>query len=79
LWDKHLWSPSYCAVSCGKTPQDVIKHYIQNQQEPTSQKSIQKSIALTGKKKASFDPPLKEAGLCFVQVQIGPANRRIVP
>lgn len=31
LWGDHFWSPSYCAVSCGGAPLDVIKKYIQNQ------------------------------------------------
>jgi hypothetical protein len=26
-----LWSPSYCLISCGGAPLDIIKHYIQNQ------------------------------------------------
>jgi len=57
LWGKHLWSPSYCAASCGGAPLEVIKQYIQNQQKPTSQKSIKKSIALTGKKQTRLTRP----------------------
>jgi putative transposase len=26
-----FWSPSYCAVSCGGAPLDIIKRYIQDQ------------------------------------------------
>ena len=34
-WGKGtLWSPSYCAVSCGGASLDVIKKYIQNQRTP---------------------------------------------
>ncbi len=29
-----LWSPSYCAVSCGEAPLDIIKKYIENQNKP---------------------------------------------
>jgi putative transposase len=57
LWGKHLWSPSYCAVSCGGAPLDVIKQYIQNQREPASDKSIKKSKALTGRKKTRYTRP----------------------
>jgi putative transposase len=46
LWGKHLWSPSYCAVSCGGAPLDTIKQYIQNQQQPASDKSIKKAVKL---------------------------------
>jgi putative transposase len=31
LWGPSLWSPSYCAVSCGGAPLDTIKRYIQDQ------------------------------------------------
>ena len=34
-WKKGtLWSPSYCAVSCGGASLDVVKKYIQNQCTP---------------------------------------------
>jgi putative transposase len=57
LWGKHLWSPSYCAVSCGGAPLDIIKQYIQNQREPASDKSIKKSKALTGRKRTRYTRP----------------------
>jgi len=57
LWGKHLWSPSYCAVSCGGAPLEVIKKYIKNQQKPTDSKSIKKSIALSGKKQTRLTRP----------------------
>lgn len=31
LWGSALWSASYCAVSCGGAPLDVIKAYVQAQ------------------------------------------------
>ena len=31
LWGKHLWSPSYCVVSCGGASLDVVKSYVANQ------------------------------------------------
>lgn len=31
LWRTTLWSPSYCAVSCGGAPLETIKRYIQDQ------------------------------------------------
>ena len=31
LWGTHFWSPSYCAVSCGGAPLDIIKRYIEEQ------------------------------------------------
>lgn len=36
-WKKGaLWSPSYCAVSCGGASLDVIKEYVKNQRMPRS-------------------------------------------
>lgn len=34
LWGDHFWSPSYCIVSCGGAPLEIIKRYIQDQQKP---------------------------------------------
>jgi putative transposase len=34
LWSGSFWSPSYFAVTCGGTPLDVIKRYIENQGAP---------------------------------------------
>jgi putative transposase len=34
LWGKHFWSPSYCVVTCGGAPLDVIKAYVENQEKP---------------------------------------------
>ena len=33
-WRNMLWSPSYFASSCGGTPIDVIRRYIEQQQTP---------------------------------------------
>lgn len=30
-WKNALWSPSYCVVSCGGAPLQIIKQYIQKQ------------------------------------------------
>ncbi len=32
--NKHLWSPSYFASSCGGVPTETLKQYIQNQKSP---------------------------------------------
>ncbi|MEW6731127.1 MAG: transposase [Acidobacteriota bacterium] len=29
-----LWSPSYCVVSCGGTPLEIIRQYIDNRRSP---------------------------------------------
>ena len=31
LWGDHFWSPSYCAVSCGGAPLDVVRRYVEQQ------------------------------------------------
>jgi putative transposase len=30
-WGEHFWSPSYCAVSCGGAPLEVVKRYVEQQ------------------------------------------------
>lgn len=34
LWGKSFWSPSYCVVSCGGAPLDIVKAYIEDQNSP---------------------------------------------
>lgn len=43
LWGNHLWSPSYCVVSCGGAPLEVVRAYVENQRKPPSQISITRS------------------------------------
>ena len=31
LWGKHFWSESYCVVSCGGAPLEVIARYVRSQ------------------------------------------------
>ena len=35
LWGNHFWSPSYAVVSCGGTPLETVKKYIENQKLPS--------------------------------------------
>jgi putative transposase len=34
LWGDHFWSPSYCVVSCGGAPLEIVKQYIEEQRRP---------------------------------------------
>ena len=45
LWGDHLWSPSYCVVSCGGAPLDIVRSYVENQRQPTSEKNARRSRA----------------------------------
>jgi putative transposase len=47
LWGDQLWSPSYCAVSCGGAPLSIVKNYIEQQNVPPSEKSVAQSIRET--------------------------------
>src|SRR3989339_1507695 len=51
LWEDHFWSPSYCVVSCGGAPLEIIKEYIVNQRAPTQQKHINQSKRFRNKKR----------------------------
>jgi putative transposase len=41
LWGKHFWSPSYCIVSTGGAPLQIVKKYIENQQKPNKKRGHQ--------------------------------------
>jgi putative transposase len=34
LWGDAFWSPSYCVVSCGGAPLEVIRQYVEEQRSP---------------------------------------------
>lgn len=34
LWGEHFWSPSYCVVSTGGAPLDVVQRYVEGQRQP---------------------------------------------
>ena len=36
-WKDKFWSDSYCVVSCGGAPLEIIKQYIQSQNSPKNQ------------------------------------------
>jgi putative transposase len=44
LWGDHLWSPSYCSVTCGGAPLEIIKSYIEHQRRPSTEKGIAQSL-----------------------------------
>lgn len=51
LWGNHFWSPSYCAVSCGGAPLEIVKKYIENQRCPPKESHIRQSQQFTGKQR----------------------------
>jgi putative transposase len=36
LWGPHFWSPSYCVVSVGGAPLEIVRRYIQRQRDGAS-------------------------------------------
>lgn len=51
LWCSHFWSPSYCLVSCGGAPLEIVKAYVENQRKDKEPKYIAHSKRLTGVKR----------------------------
>jgi putative transposase len=51
LWGGHFWSPSYCVVSCGGAPLEIVKQYIADQRRPADNRQIMHSRKFTGKKR----------------------------
>ena len=49
LWGDHLWSSSYCSVTCGRAPLEHVKKYIENQRTPPSEQAIRQSKQETGR------------------------------
>ena len=49
LWGTHFWSPSYCAVSCGGAPLEILKEYVQSQRTPPTELQLERSKRFTGK------------------------------
>lgn len=47
LWGVHFWSPSYCVVSCGGAPLDIVRQYIEDQKTPTPESDVKKSLAIS--------------------------------
>lgn len=47
LWGNHFWSPSYCAVSCGGAPLEIVQRYVQNQRTPPSTVQVERSRRFT--------------------------------
>ena len=47
LWGSHFWSPSYCVVSCGGAPLDIVRQYISDQRAPPTDRGIAHSKRLT--------------------------------
>lgn len=50
LWGEHFWSPSYCAVTCGGAPLEVVRAYVANQERPAAESSVKRSLSTTGDK-----------------------------
>lgn len=51
LWGDHLWSHSYCVVTCGGAPLEILKQYVESQRTPPSADSIRQSKQERGKKR----------------------------
>jgi putative transposase len=47
LWGEHFWSPSYCVVSCGGAPLEVVRAYIEEQRKPSEKRQIEQSLRFT--------------------------------
>jgi putative transposase len=45
LWGDHFWSPSYCAISCGGAPLEIIARYVQRQRGAGSSSSSKDEVS----------------------------------
>ncbi|MFW7381677.1 MAG: transposase [Oligoflexus sp.] len=51
LWGKQLWSHSYCALTCGGAPLEILKQYVDNQRTPPSADAVRQSKQERGKRR----------------------------
>ncbi len=51
LWGQNFWSPSYCLVSCGGAPLELVKQYIVDQRMSKDHKHVKHSKTLIGRKR----------------------------
>ena len=52
LWGNHFWSPSYCVVSCGGAPLEIVQKYIEEQRRSPQKKQIERSKRFAGRKRS---------------------------
>jgi len=52
LWGNHFWSPSYCVVSCGGAPLEIVQKYIEEQRRSPPKKQIERSKRSAGRKRS---------------------------
>lgn len=60
LWGHAFWSPSYCVVSCGGAPLEIIKAYVETQRDPQRARKGQKARAAAKtarNRKSALTPP----------------------
>lgn len=68
LWGKAFWSPSYCVVSCGGAPLEIVRAYVENQNAPDRDRRGAANRARFREEKKRreeerrLDPSLKEGG-----------------
>jgi len=51
LRGNYFWSRSYCVVSCGGAPLDIVKQYIADQKCPCNELKIRQSEKFAGRKR----------------------------
>jgi len=61
LWGKHFWSPSYCVVSCGGAPLEVVRAYVENQRKPSEKKQVEQSKRFKSAKRAADKSWIRDA------------------
>ena len=60
LWGEAFWSPSYCVVSCGGAPLEIVKAYVEGQNAPERDR---RSTAQRARRKAEKKRREKERAL----------------
>lgn len=77
LWGTAFWSPSYCVVSCGAAPLDIIKDYVDTQDAPDrDRRGAEQRARRKEKRRGQTEPcPLPERSglrLFLLSARLGP-------
>jgi putative transposase len=59
LWGDHFWSPSYCVVSCGGAPLEIVKAYVETQNDP--ERALKGAAIRAAKRKRKNEATTKNA------------------
>lgn len=72
LWGDHFWSPSYCVVSTGGAPLQIVQEYVENQR--AERDAVWDALVFEVRHGAAFIPAPLGTGFLPVKAKIPPRD-----